>query len=612
MDFALLVGLGVVRERCVTAQTPRETTREIDGRSSAAEINALVRQLGGKTYRARERAEQQLEAMGLVAFEALLDQRNHEDIEIRLRARRLVDKLRTRFLREGVDAAFEPILSRYAQLSEEQRKVAIEWLAVRLPQQAINELSRIARFEENTRLSKLAALAIMEVPYPSSASARLQRAERIDEAIGFGQRDAVRWLRLYASALRGDSRSPQSANLWEAMIEDERRLIDQERNGESSLAVLRAMQRLSGDLCELSGKPDDALAARQRVNGGAFGDRQELIGWMTWLLRRSAWSAVVDLASQHENEFARNPILMYGLAEAHLQTGSDASTVKDLADAANGALPVAEVARRYQAADFLEDERGQFEWAEREYRHIIQHGPTESRFRPISSYRLAQMLHSMGQGKAAHDVMHEMFEEAEASKPYLDVIEQIGWEPNGLEARSQLYLATYYRDQGNLKEAKAALSRAVERDPDEADVLIAMYRIDDDDATWKAKTMRAIQNASERFRRTIYESRRASEQGNDREEPAMPLANALNQLAWLVSNTEGDYTEALRMSKKSLELEPGDAGIMDTLGRCYYSVKDYKNAVKYQRWAHERSPHDGHIRRQLELFEKALADSENS
>ena len=31
-----------------------------------------------------------------------------------------------------------------------------------------------------------------------------------------------------------------------------------------------------------------------------------------------------------------------------------------------------------------------------------------------------------------------------------------------------------------------------------------------------------------------------------------------------------------------------------------------------QRWAHERSPHDGHIRRQLELFEKALADSKDS
>ena len=139
-----------------------------------------------------------------------------------------------------------------------------------------------------------------------------------------------------------------------------------------------------------------------------------------------------------------------------------------------------------------------------------------------------------------------------------------------------------------------------------------MYRIDDGDTAWKTKTIRAIQDASERFRRTILDSRRASEQGSGREEPSMPLPNALNQLAWLVSNTEGDYTEALRMSKKSLELEPGDAGIMDTLGRCYYSVKDYENAVKYQRWAHERSPHDGHIRRQLELFEKALADSQDS
>ena len=121
--------------------------------------------------------------------------------------------------------------------------------------------------------------------------------------------------------------------------------------------------------------------------------------------------------------------------------------------------------------------------------------------------------------------------------------------------------------------------------------------------------MRLINNAREQFRRNIYDARRAAEAAQRDEDQPLSLSGALNQLAWLVSNTEGDFAEALRKSKQSLQLDPGNAGILDTLGRCYYSVKDYENAVKYQRWALQRSPHEGHIRQQLELFEAALAEA---
>ncbi|MCA9210287.1 MAG: tetratricopeptide repeat protein, partial [Planctomycetales bacterium] len=58
---------------------------------------------------------------------------------------------------------------------------------------------------------------------------------------------------------------------------------------------------------------------------------------------------------------------------------------------------------------------------------------------------------------------------------------------------------------------------------------------------------------------------------------------------------------------KSLELVPDTAGYLDTLGRCYYAKGDYANAVKYQTQAVRLDPHTQQIRRQLELFEKALA-----
>ena len=83
-----------------------------------------------------------------------------------------------------------------------------------------------------------------------------------------------------------------------------------------------------------------------------------------------------------------------------------------------------------------------------------------------------------------------------------------------------------------------------------------------------------------------------------------------NQLAWLVSNTDGDYDEALRCSLKSLELLPNTAGYLDTLGRCYYVKGDLDNAVKTQAQAVRLEPYSGQIKRQLDFFKAAAADSQ--
>ena len=84
-----------------------------------------------------------------------------------------------------------------------------------------------------------------------------------------------------------------------------------------------------------------------------------------------------------------------------------------------------------------------------------------------------------------------------------------------------------------------------------------------------------------------------------------------NQLAWLIANTEGDFQEALRASRKAaLELRPNDPGLLDTLGRCYYALGDLENAVKYQSKAVEFNPHSGLMNKQLVLFQEALAKKE--
>jgi tetratricopeptide (TPR) repeat protein len=99
-------------------------------------------------------------------------------------------------------------------------------------------------------------------------------------------------------------------------------------------------------------------------------------------------------------------------------------------------------------------------------------------------------------------------------------------------------------------------------------------------------------------------------------DPSEPTA--YNQWAWLIGNTEGDYQKAIRYSHRSLELIPPEAGedagagFLDTLGRCYYAAGDYENAVKYQRQAIEKVDYMQVMRRQLALFEKALAEKQGA
>jgi tetratricopeptide (TPR) repeat protein len=140
------------------------------------------------------------------------------------------------------------------------------------------------------------------------------------------------------------------------------------------------------------------------------------------------------------------------------------------------------------------------------------------------------------------------------------------------------------------------LLKAIERDPADADVLIAMYRVEDADDPWMLDTRKRIQKLARKI------------EGEIEDNPNNPIP--YNQWAWLVANTEGDFPKAVRFSRRSLELEPNTASFLDTLGRCYFSAGDYDKAVDSQRKAVALIPHMQVMQRQLREFEQKVAASE--
>jgi (p)ppGpp synthase/HD superfamily hydrolase len=88
MAMLMLFSLG---GRSAKGQETDQQANEADAR-----VARLIEQLGADDYATREKAQTQLKALGLSAFDALLAAANHDDIEIASRVRYLTGQLGSR------------------------------------------------------------------------------------------------------------------------------------------------------------------------------------------------------------------------------------------------------------------------------------------------------------------------------------------------------------------------------------------------------------------------------------------------------------------------------------------------------------------------------------
>ena len=88
---------------------------------------------------------------------------------------------------------------------------------------------------------------------------------------------------------------------------------------------------------------------------------------------------------------------------------------------------------------------------------------------------------------------------------------------------------------------------------------------------------------------------------------AYELARAYNQYAWVVGNTVGDFEQAIKFSRKSLDLRGWTlSGYVDTLGHAYYGAGKFEEAVLWQSKAVELDPASQAMSRKLKVFQAAL------
>lgn len=575
-------------------------------------IAQLIQQLGHKNFAIRERAQNELSAIGVVAFDQVYEAMNDRDLEIARRAQYLARSLNVNWAREDYSPEVRAFLTRYSKQDEDQRSSLIGQLGELTSMDAISALSRISRLEISERLSKEAALVIaLNQQIGQSPESIKQIKETISKEIGSSQRTGPVWLRLYESSL--DDPAPA--------VDERQELIEKElqtfvsRPERTTRHIVQDLLRWQVEQQRKLGRDDDSLATMRQVIRISQGTSSELIDITTWLLNQRGPQIVEELAAHYADpqgkvgevngRFADEAILLYLLAEAKLVQGKidEATAVADQAHDMNDSL----VDNVFLTASALHN-RGLIRWSEREYRRVIEkEGALSPRYSAWPIRQLGEMLSDRKRFKDA----------AEVYKPLIEIYEtetrrgKTSDEAEGDRSRYHYFLARAAEQQGDIEKAKEELKKANERDPFEVDVLIMMHRISKD-PKWLEYARPKIEEARAEFKKTVEDFQKHwdffKRNGRGVEFLGSDLrtyTRELNQYAWLVGNTYGDLDHAIESSLLSLELAPGEGAYLDTLAHCYYANKDYAKAVECQTEAVEQMPHYLEIREKYARFADA-------
>ena len=557
---------------------------------NAPSIEQLIAELGSDQYFLRRRAEQQLIQLGADAFDQLQAAEQNSDLEIATRVRYILHRIRIDWIRPGDSSEVRQVMARYGDLSKTQRLQRIEQLVALDADQGLGPLCRIARFEPSPRLARYAALGILGKKNPSPERATQGVAVLLRE-MGTSRRPPVQWLRTYCQQLKDPA---GVVDRWTTLLDDEIDRLRQKAEDTEESIVYELLQ-LHLQLCRQAGRADAVFATlRKRIDllVQQKGRLQDGLAYaISWSIENKQWEALELIEDHYEEAVRRERLLIYLVAVARGQQGRT-ELAEQFAQRAFR-LEANDAEQRNTIADVLAN-LGRHDWAEREWRYVIQTFPvTDNQSVQARSSLASWRLHDRGEDKQAAQLLAEVTDALDANPPLKRrmLASEVGrYRLNLLQSQKEFYQACYFQSQGNYQEQRKHLEQALAHDQLDADVLIAMYHLQGADKSFRQSTLARIRRASKVLENRIQE------------DPDNP--QHYNHWAWLISNTEGDYQKAVRYSLRSLELSPNSPSLLDTLGRCYYAAGDLDNAIKYQRQAVQRHPQVVVMRRQLEQFER--------
>ncbi|MCA9166931.1 MAG: hypothetical protein KDB23_04660 [Planctomycetales bacterium] len=581
---------------------------------TSARLQELVTQLGADEYSVRQRAQAELRQYGVAAFEVLDAAKNHPDVEIRKQAEYLLHAIHINWVDDNSAEEVRRLVALYQTEDAEIRRARLVQISLTDGEPGLRVLSRLVRFETSDDFSRRAALAILRRSTAVREMGAQQFRETVEQQLGGCDRAAAQWLLLYAREAATGELKPDD---WQRMIRTELALLEK-RPERERMAIVRELLQWQVELAQDRQQESLMRGTLQQLLSLQAVDEPQLRTLLDWLIDRKAWSLVAAVDETFAEMIDHSPSLLYRRAELWEQQNKREQLTQLLDKLLNKQFdppPVklddvdrGEVSESYITLASDLQSHGRFDWAEREFRQAMKVNPPDSLPAVDASFRLGYMLFDLGRYDDAYEVMNSLATQLlnEPGRKSLRQLQELTRIPGYLFSHWHLSHSYVLAVKNDVEGQQKALRQALEYDNENADILIAMYRVEGADENWQKETRQRIDRLRGQYEKHVATAERDYETQRS-EVYAIVLAQQLNQLAWLVSNTYGDYEQAVRHSHRSLELAPEESGYLDTLGRCYFAVKDYRRAVRYQRHAVELDPHSGQIVRQLEVFQQALA-----
>lgn len=592
-----------------------------------ARIIQLIEQLGDDNYHVRVNASWELSRIGLPAFGQLRRATEHPNIQIANAARYIVQSQNVTWWLDTDSAEVRRQLADYNKLNEVDRETRMQRLAEIESDDALLALARLARFESNDRLSKSAAMYLMETLASIETQPTLTRS--IQVTIGDDQRTATDWLRQLCREL-GDSKSDVAA--WQSYTESEARdsaelreaLRGRRPTAEANAGALRLYRWVGQWLTDRNGRDQAMEIAKQAlelVPQSAHGYQE----FSKWAVAADLAELVVALAAKHPEPFQKEPRLGFMLAEAYRKVGDETAAEQTALVASNligeltknlhipSSVNINDLIanhRRSLAVHLVS--RGLFDWAEREYTQALA-SPTSPVIEAELRNFLAEFYWTGGEFDKAAEALRPLHE-SQINKNAEQGLPGPTSPLANVAPNYYFYAGLAAIKRGEFDSASDLLVKAIESEALGArqanpDVVIAMQQIantSERQAIFESYLETLVQD----YQREIVNDERVLAESTDRRSRAYTgagLASHCNQLAWLLSKCGIEGEEAVHLSRRSLEFQPNEPTYLDTFARCLFAAGRLEEAVEYQRQALEHSPHDRQMKAQLDEFEAALA-----
>ncbi|XZE35271.1 tetratricopeptide repeat protein [Pirellulaceae bacterium SH501] len=634
--------------------------KSVAGKSGAGRmeerIEELIQMLADPSYSKRQNARAELERIGVVALDRLHAASFDADPQIASSARFIVRSNQFNWAWEYDSPRVREILNNFGAAETYEKSVYIDELARLERDEGLAALCRLARYETVGALAKKAAIHVLKSK-PLVGQSQASRSEKILRYIEGGNSNSSLWIQHQNSGANARS---FDADWWIQQIENERTLIGKNTQ-ETSVDV--AVELTKWVAQQLSLNPDTrakAIQVAQKLLEPSLNQslhRQSQLGQQSAAANVFAqWALQLQLPELvHEQHkllptriISREPIFTYYLAESYLQLGDkekaerialaalnskeleknpldwkgeplSPANANDQQNATPG-LDAFSLAYRNRSAKensyvlgkTLAD-RGRFEWAERELKQAAGDDLTlDSSL--MALFKLAEIQQSLGKHEEAKLTL----------EPFVQRLEKEPMFRRQMVEQSQLltYIVTSYhqyagdaaRIQNNIGEAARQYILSLDSSEENVDALIGLYKLETGPEL-QAKRRDRLRATVTRMKDGIrkYDQFLREGAGNDYFQTfSLQLANELNSLAWLIANTEGDFGEAILMSRRACSLNPDHAEYLDTLAHCYFAAGKWKDAVEQQQRALSLKPNHPDFQRALSRFQAKLAEAETT